>query len=69
LCIYEYMRTDYASMDIGGKLLVVPIRTYTLAEVVPNGDSFAAHYSVRHDLVTEDFKDYQLAGSSATAQK
>jgi hypothetical protein len=66
---YEYIRTDYASMDIGGKPLVVPIRTYTLAEVVPNGDSFAAHYSVRHDMVTEDFKDYQLAGSSATAQK
>lgn len=64
---YENIRTDYAPMPIGGKNLVVPIRSFTLAEVVPNGDSFAAHYSVRHDLVTEDYKDYQLAG--ATAQK
>jgi hypothetical protein len=64
---YEDIRTDYAPMPIGGKTLVVPVRSFTLAEIVPNGDSFAAHYSVRHDLVTEDLKDYQLAG--AIAQK
>jgi hypothetical protein len=43
------------------------VRSFTIAEVVPNGDSFATHFAVRNDLVTEDFKDYQLAG--ATAQK
>ena len=64
---YENIRTDYAPMPIGGKNLVVPVRSFTIAEVVPNGDSFAAHYSVRHDLMTQDYKDYQLAG--ATAQK
>jgi len=64
---YENIRTDYAPMPIGGKSLVVPIRIFTLAEVVPNGDSFAGHYSVRHDLVTQDFKDYQLASPTASS--
>jgi len=58
---YEYIRTDYAPVPAGGKSLFVPVRTFTVAEVVPNGDSFAAHYAVRHNLVTQDFKDYQLA--------
>jgi len=64
---FEAIRTDYAPRPVGGKSLVVPVRSFTIAEVVPNGDSFAAHYSVRHQFVTEDYKDYQLAG--ATAQK
>jgi len=64
---YENIRTDYASLPVGGKSLVVPVRSFTIAEVVPNGDSFAAHYSVRHQFLTQDYKDYQLAG--ATAQK
>jgi hypothetical protein len=64
---YEDIRVDYASLTVGGQELVLPVRSFTIAEVVPNGDSFAAHFAVRNDLVTEDFKDYQLAG--ATAQK
>jgi len=64
---YENIRTDYEPRPIGGKTLVVPVRIFTLAEVVPNGDSFAAHYSVRHQMLTQDYKDYQLAG--ATAEK
>jgi hypothetical protein len=58
----ESIRTDYAPVTIGGKVLVVPIRSFTTAEIVPNGDSFAAKYAVRHTFVTQDFKDYQLAG-------
>ena len=65
---YEDIRTDYAPMPIGGKNLVVPVRTFIVSEVVPNGDSFAAHYSVRHQEVTEDYKDYQAVGAT-TAQK
>jgi len=65
---YEDIRTDYAPMPIGGKNLVVPVRTFIVSEIVPNGDSFAAHYSVRHQEVTEDYKDYQAAGAT-TAQK
>jgi len=48
-------------MSIGGKVLVVPVRSFTISEVVPNGDSFAAKYAVRHSFVTQDYKDYQLA--------
>jgi len=56
----EAIRTDYAPLTIGGKLLVVPVRSFTIAEIVPNGDSFAAKYAIRHTFVTEDYKDYQL---------
>jgi hypothetical protein len=62
---FEKIRTDYGAMPIGGKTLVVPIRTFTLAEVVPNGDSFAAKYAVRHSYITQDYKGYQLAGGAA----
>jgi hypothetical protein len=61
----ESIRTDYAALPIGGKTLVVPVRVFSLAEVVPNGDSFAAHYAVRHQIITQDYKDYQPAGATA----
>jgi hypothetical protein len=64
----EDIRTDFEPRDIGGKSYIVPIRTFTIAEVVPNGDANAAHYAVRHQMITEDIKDYQLAGAT-TAQK
>jgi hypothetical protein len=63
----ETIRTDYAALPIGGKTLVVPVRIFANAEIVPNGDSFAAHYSIRHQMVTQDYKNYQLAG--ATSQR
>ncbi len=31
------------------------------ADVVPNGDSFAARYTLRHILLTSEFKDYAEA--------
>ena len=62
---FEDLRVDYAPMPIGGKNMVVPVRSFAITEIVPNGDSFAAHYSVRHDFVTEDYKDYQQAGGAA----
>jgi tetratricopeptide (TPR) repeat protein len=64
---YEYIRTDYAPVPAGGKSLFVPVRTFTIAEIVPNGDSFAAHYAVRHNLVTQDYKDYQLVHANAAS--
>ena len=64
---YEDIRVDYAPMPIGDKNLYVPVRSFTIAEVVPNGDSFASHYAARHQIVTQDYKDFQPAG--ATAQK
>ena len=60
---YEDIRVDYAPMPIGGKSLYVPVRSFTIAEVVPNADSFASNYAVRHQLVTEDYKDFQAASA------
>lgn len=57
----EQIRVDYTAVPIAGQPLTVPIRTFTLSEIVPNADSFAAKYAVRHDLVTEDFKDFATA--------
>ena len=65
---HEDIRTDYATLPIGGRNLVVPVRRFSNAEIVPNGDSFAAHYSVRHNFLTEDYKDFQATGIT-TAQK
>jgi hypothetical protein len=59
----EQIRVDYATLPVAGQPLTLPVRTFTLAEIVPNADSFAAHYAVRQDLVTEDFKDFQPAPS------
>jgi len=64
---YEDIRTDYASMPIGGKNMVVPIRSFTIAELVPNGDSNAAHQTVRHQFITQNYKDYQAAVPTATS--
>ena len=66
---HEDTRVDYAPLPVGGKTMVVPVREFVIAEVVPNGDSFAARVSLRHNLYTADYKDYQIAGSATTAQK
>jgi hypothetical protein len=65
---YENIRIDYAPMPIGGNNLYVPVRSFTIAEIVPNGDSFASRYAARHQFVTQDYKDFQAAGAT-TAQK
>jgi hypothetical protein len=65
---YENIRIDYAPMPIGRNHLYVPVRSFTIAEIVPNGDSFASNYAVRHQFVTQDYKDFQAAGAT-TAQK
>ena len=61
---YEDIRIDYAPMPIGGSNLFVPVRSVIIAEVVPNGDSFASHYAVRLQLITQDYKDFQAAGAA-----
>jgi len=64
---YEDIRTDYGRVAVGDKSLVVPIRIFTNAAVIANGDLNASKTSLRHTFVTQTFTDYQLAGS--TAQK
>ena len=45
-------------------MLVVPMRAVINVEDVPNGDSGAAIFSpLRHTMFTEEYKDFQPAGS------
>jgi len=55
---HEAVRTDFAPMTVGGKTLIVPIRSFNVAEIVPNGDANAARFTIRHQFVTQDYKDY-----------
>ena len=55
-------RIDYAPAKIGDQTLIVPVKTITDTEVVPNGDSGSGGYSIRHTLFTTEYKNYQLAG-------
>ena len=61
---YEDIRVNYAPMPIGAQNLYVPVRSFTIAEIVPNGDSFASHYGIRRQFVTQDYKDFQAAGAT-----
>jgi hypothetical protein len=54
-------RIDYGLVAVGGKMLVLPVRTILNTEVVPNGDSGASRYTTRHTLFTSEYKDYQPA--------
>jgi hypothetical protein len=57
-------RIDYGQLTVGGKPLVLPVRTIINTEVAPNGDSQAAgKYSTRCTLFSVEYKDYQLAGA------
>jgi hypothetical protein len=56
---YENIRIDYAPMPMGGNNLYVPVRSFTNAEIVPNGDSFVSKYGIRHQYVTQDYKGFQ----------
>jgi hypothetical protein len=56
-------RVDYGPMSVDGKPLVLPMKTFTNTEVVPNGDSGSAgRYSTRRTLFTAEYKNYSLAG-------
>ncbi|HLY43842.1 MAG TPA: hypothetical protein VKR52_21705 [Terracidiphilus sp.] len=58
---YEDIRVDYAPMSLGPKTLYVPVRSFTIAEVVPNGASFVSRYGLRHQYVIQDYKDFRSA--------
>lgn len=55
---YEDIRVDFAPIRIGSNILYVPVRSFTIAEVVPNGDSLVTKFGVRHQYVTQDYKGY-----------
>jgi hypothetical protein len=64
----EQMRVDYGPVQIDGKTCFVPVSSVTFNEVVPNGDNYAARYSVRHTLFLVTYDGYQRAGSSPAIQ-
>jgi len=66
----EDMRIDYGPVMIDGKTHTLPIESFTLNEVVPNGDNSAARYSIRHTLFKVGYSNYQpMSAATVAAQK
>jgi hypothetical protein len=57
----EDIRIDYGAVGIEGRTFILPVASYTITEVVPNGDNYAATYSVRHTIFRTTYKNYLLA--------
>jgi hypothetical protein len=60
----EAMRIDYDEVVVDGKPYILPVDSFTINEVVPNGDSNQAAYSVRHTLFIVDYQNYRQPGST-----
>lgn len=65
----EEMRIDYGPVTVDGKSYVLPVESFTLTEVVPNGDNYAARYSVRNTLFQATYSNYKPAGPEAPGSK
>ena len=55
----EDQRIDFAPTTVGGKTLVLPIKSVIYTEVVPNGDSGSGKFMLRHTIFTSEYKDYK----------
>jgi len=55
----EDMRIDYGPVTVGPSTHTLPLNTFTITEVVPNGDDAGATFSVRHTLFRASYKDYR----------
>ena len=55
----EDMRIDYGQVLIDGQPRILPVESFTLNEVVPNGDNYAARYSIRHTLFHVVYTNYE----------
>jgi hypothetical protein len=55
-------RIDYGPVTVGGKSLVLPVKSVVITEVVPNGEAGAGGFSTRCTLFTSEYKNYELAG-------
>jgi hypothetical protein len=55
----EDQRIDYGPVQVGGKTLVVPIKSIVNTEVVPNGDAGTGKFLLRHTLFTAEYKDFK----------
>lgn len=55
----EDQRIDYTPVTVGDKALVLPTEAIVNTEVVPNGDSGAGKFVLRHTLFVAEYKDYK----------
>lgn len=60
----EEVRVDYAPVAVGGKTLVLPVKSFTNTEDVPKGEDYSGKFSTRHTLFYAEYKNYQQAGSA-----
>jgi hypothetical protein len=51
-------RIDYDPVVVGGKALILPVRSVMITEVVPNGEAGAGGFSTRTTLFTSEYKNY-----------
>jgi hypothetical protein len=59
----ENRRIDYGPVTVGGKTLILPVKSFIDTEVIPNGYTGFGKHPIRDTLFTIDYKDYQLAGA------
>lgn len=60
----EETRIDYDPVSVGGKDLVLPVKSFTNTEDVPKGEDYSGKFSVRHTLFYSEYKNYQPAGAA-----
>ncbi len=63
LVLQEDQRIDFGSVTVGGKALVLPVRSFIDTMERPDGDDGPARFNIRHTLFTAEYKNYQAAGS------
>jgi len=51
-------RIDYNPVVVGGKAMILPVRSIMITEVVPNGEAGAGGFSTRTTLFTSEYKNY-----------
>ncbi len=52
-------RTDYAPVQVGGKSLILPIKSVIQNVVTPQGDSGVGGHTLRHTYFVSEYKDYK----------
>ncbi|KAA6457951.1 hypothetical protein DYQ86_21545 [Acidobacteria bacterium AB60] len=59
----EDIRIDYGQVVVDGNPVILPVRSITLNELVPNGDNYAARYSIRHTLFLTSYLKYEATSA------
>jgi hypothetical protein len=62
----EDTRIDYGEMSVGGRTLIVPLATDTLAALVPGAENAESQYKEIHRFTAADYSNYRLTTSDKT---